>query len=62
MNENSEDKDKMLENKSKKKICPLCRGSKEVLRQTKRTMGYTLTPGETIDEEIIPCPLCSDDK
>jgi len=49
--------------KDKEAICPLCHGSKEILKQTKRTMGYTLGEGEkTIDEQIIPCPLCSNNK
>jgi len=43
----------------KKEICPLCQGRKKIFQQPKRTIGYTLTPGETIDEQLIPCPLCS---
>jgi len=43
----------------KREICPLCQGSKKVFQQPKRTMGYTLTDGETIDEQLVPCPLCS---
>jgi hypothetical protein len=46
----------------RKEICPLCRGSKKIFQQPKRTIGYTLTPGETIDEKIIPCPLCSEEE
>jgi len=45
-----------------KEICPLCQGSKKVFQQPKRTIGYTLTPGETIDEQLVPCPLCSNSK
>ena len=43
-------------------ICPLCQGSKKIFQQPKRTIGYTLTPGETIDEQIVPCPLCSEEE
>lgn len=43
-------------------ICPLCQGSKKIFQQPKRTIGYTLTPGESIDEKIVPCPLCSNDE
>jgi len=46
----------------KKEICPLCQGSNKVFQQPKRTIGYTLTDGETIDEQLVPCPLCSNDK
>ena len=38
--------------------CPLCGGSGEILRSKIRMMGYTLADGETVDEELIPCPLC----
>jgi len=44
-----------------KEICPLCQGSKKIFQQPKRTIGYTLTDGETIDEKIVPCPLCSEE-
>ena len=38
--------------------CKLCQDSGEVLVQCARTIGYTLTPGETIDEHLEPCPIC----
>ncbi len=38
--------------------CPMCNGSKEILNTKVRSIGYTLTEGETIDEVLIPCPLC----
>ena len=38
--------------------CPLCKGSGEILKRKIRMMGYTLYDGETIDEELVPCPLC----
>lgn len=39
-------------------VCPECKGCKEIKIEKARTMGYTLTPGETIDEHLIPCPSC----
>ena len=39
-------------------ICVLCQDSREVKVEKARTIGYTLTPGETIDEHLEPCPLC----
>jgi len=39
--------------------CELCYGSKQILKTPKRTMGYTLTPGETLDEHLVPCPRCT---
>jgi len=41
--------------------CSLCGGSGEVLSEKVRQMGYTLTEGESLDEKLIPCPLCKPD-
>ena len=41
--------------------CQLCQDTKEVLSSRARVMGYTLTPGETVDEELIPCPACAEE-
>jgi len=40
--------------------CPLCGGDKEILDRKTRMLGYTLTDGETIDEQLVPCPLCQE--
>ena len=39
--------------------CNLCLDLKEIKIETVRTIGYTLTPGENIDEHLVPCPECS---
>ena len=42
--------------------CPLCKGTKKIIKFAKRTMGYTLASGETeantIDEHWEDCPPC----
>jgi len=44
---------------AKKSPCILCGDSGEVLQVAKRVIGYTLfSPNESIDEVIIPCPIC----
>lgn len=47
-----------VEQKALLEGCPLCEGTGEILNRKARMMGYTLTNGETIDEDLIPCPLC----
>jgi len=42
--------------------CSLCNDTGEVLDIKVRQMGYTLTDGETIDEKLVPCPLCKKDE
>ena len=42
-------------------ICPLCKGSGEVLERKARQIGYTLSPNEppdSLEERLVPCPLC----
>ncbi len=41
-----------------KESCELCQGSGEIVQRPSRVMGYTLTEGESIDERLVPCPLC----
>ena len=52
----------MDENPNKEPECPLCQGSGEYLQQLKRTMGYTQTGNESVDEKLVPCPLCIKNK
>jgi len=41
--------------------CPLCDGTKEVLRRPARLMGATYTEDDQWkgDEHFEPCPLCN---
>lgn len=43
----------------KKVECSLCGGTGEIVQRPQRLMGYTIAvPNESVDEKLIPCPLC----
>ena len=40
-------------------MCKTCKGLGQIKREKARTIGYTLSPGEILDEHLIDCPDCS---
>lgn len=44
--------------------CPLCKGTKEVVKRTARLMGATYPEDDPFkgDEHLEPCPLCCAEK
>jgi hypothetical protein len=40
-------------------MCETCDDTKEIMVVRARTIGYTATDGEIVDEHIEPCPECN---